>query len=160
MGEETETVSSLRLATRRVISTFLDALARSHGWRKIFVISPWISEFGELGGMTFDQLLKRLRDDNATAYVVTRPPIEPWHQAAVNRIAATGQANIATVPSLHTKLYCADTDQGSRTNHWRIEKLAFSSELREPASNWFEIFSTRRRKSTAVPIASSSASVR
>lgn len=113
MGEETETVSWLRLATRRVLSTFLDALARSHGWRKVFVISPWISEFGELGGMTFDQLLKRLRDDDATAYVVTRPPIEPWHQAAVNRLAATGKANIATVPWLHTKLYCADTDQGS-----------------------------------------------
>lgn len=113
MDEHHETASWLRIATRRVLASFLESLARSHGWKKIFVISPWISEFGEAGGMTFPQLLKRLKDDDATAYVVCRPPAHPWHRSALEQIAATGKANIALVPSLHTKLYCADTDQGS-----------------------------------------------
>lgn len=113
MEEEHETTTWVRIATRRVVASFLEALARSHGWRKIFVISPWISEFGEAGGMTFPQFLKRLKDDDATAYVVSRPPVEPWHLSALEKLAATGKANIALVPSLHTKLYCADTDEGA-----------------------------------------------
>src|SRR5205823_9611196 len=80
---------------------------------KLFIISPWISEFGEAGGMTFAQFLKRLKDDDATAYVVSRPPCDQWHRAALDQIVATGKANVALLPWLHTKLYCADTDQGS-----------------------------------------------
>jgi len=113
MDELQETATWLHIATRRVVASFLEALARSHGWHKVFVISPWISEFGDAGGMTFHQLLKRLKDDDATAYVVSRPPVEPWHSSALEQIASTGKANVALVPSLHTKLYCADTDQGS-----------------------------------------------
>ena len=63
--------------------------------------------------MSFRQLLKRLKDDDATAYVVSRPPVDLWHRSALEQIASTGKANVALVPSLHTKLYCADTDQGS-----------------------------------------------
>lgn len=108
-----ETRTWLRLTTRRVIAAFLDALARSHGWHRVFLISPWISHFGLAAGMTFPQLLKRLVDDNATAYVVTRPPVQTWHESALQDLAATGRANIALLPSLHTKLYCADTDEAS-----------------------------------------------
>jgi len=108
-----ETVTWLHVATRRVVASFLDALARSHGWQRLFIVSPWISDFTAEGGIAFSQLLKRLSDDDATAYVVSRPPIEGWHRSALDRIAATGKANIALVPSLHTKLYCADTDQGA-----------------------------------------------
>jgi len=63
--------------------------------------------------MSFHQLLKRLRDDDATAYVVSRPPEEAWHADALREIASTGKANIALVPELHTKLFCAETDQGA-----------------------------------------------
>jgi len=108
-----ETEIWLRVATRRVVASFLDALARSHGWQRVFIVSPWISEFGDAGGMSFGQFLKRLRDDDATAYVVSRPPEETWHSGALQKIADTGKANIAVVPWLHTKLYCAETDQGS-----------------------------------------------
>src|SRR3989440_12667926 len=66
-SELQETATWLHIATRRVVASFLEALARSHGWHKVFVISPWISEFGDAGGMTFHQLLKRLKDDDATA---------------------------------------------------------------------------------------------
>lgn len=113
MTEDHETATWLRIATRRVVGIFLDALGRSHGWHRLYVISPWISAFGESGGITFTQLLKRLKDDDATAYVVSRPPVEPWHASALKLLAETGKANIALVPSLHTKLYVADTDQGS-----------------------------------------------
>ena len=94
-------------------SVFLVPLARSHGWQKLFLISPWISEFGVEAGMSVGQLVKRLKDDNATAYIVTRPPVEVWHRTALDRFAERGKANIALVESLHTKLYCADMDQGS-----------------------------------------------
>ena len=113
MNQEQEIETWLRISTRRVIGSFLDALARSHGWQKVFLISPWISEFGDAGGMTFRQLLKRFTDDDATVYVVSRPPVEQFHVAALEQLASTGKANVALVPSLHTKLYCADTNQGS-----------------------------------------------
>lgn len=113
MNQEQETESWLRISTRRVVGSFLEALARSHGWQKIFLISPWISEFGDAGGMTFRQLLKRITDDDATVYVVSRPPMEQWHLEALGQLASTGKANVALVPWLHTKLYCADTNQGS-----------------------------------------------
>lgn len=103
----------LRVVTRRVIGAFLEPLARSHGWHRLFLVAPWISDFGPDAGMTFTQLLKRLVDDNGTAYVVTRPPEDSWHDAALKGLAATGKANIALVPALHTKLYCAETDEGS-----------------------------------------------
>jgi hypothetical protein len=108
-----ETRLWLRVITRRVIASFLETLARSHGWHRLFLVSPWISDFGLDAGMTFTQLLKRLVDDNGTAYVVTRPPEEGWHDTALKGLAATGKANIALVPELHTKLYCAETDEGS-----------------------------------------------
>jgi phosphatidylserine/phosphatidylglycerophosphate/cardiolipin synthase-like enzyme len=112
-GDEQGTSTWLRLTTRRVVASFLDTLARSHRWQRIYLISPWISSFGDECGMTFPQFLKRLKDDDATAYVVTRPPEQAWHRSAVEDIALTGQANVALVPSLHTKLYYADTAQGS-----------------------------------------------
>jgi hypothetical protein len=113
VGDEEGTAAWLRLTTRRVVASFLSTLARSHKWQRIYLISPWISSFGDECGMTFPQFLKRLKDDNATAYVVTRPPEQVWHRSAVECIAQTGQANVVLVPSLHTKLYCADTAQGS-----------------------------------------------
>lgn len=113
MHEEGDAAMWLRLETRRVMASFLETLARSHGLQRLFIVSPWISDFGAEGGMTFAQVLKRVKDDDATAYVVSRPPEESWHRVAIETIAATGKANIALVPSLHTKLYCADTDQGS-----------------------------------------------
>jgi hypothetical protein len=62
--------------------------------------------------MTFLQMLKRLKDDDVTAYVVTRPPIEAWHDDAVRRLAETKKVSIKFLSTLHTKLYCARTAQG------------------------------------------------
>jgi hypothetical protein len=111
--EERQGTTWVQIHTRRVLSFFISPLARAHGWNKLFLISPWISDFGLDGGMTFTQILKRLRDDDATLYVVSRPPLENWHKSALDQIASTGKANIALVPELHTKLYCADTDHGT-----------------------------------------------
>lgn len=95
------------------MSLFVETLARSHGWSRLYIISPWISEFNEVAGMNFRQLLKRLRDDNATAYVVSRPPLESWHRDAIAALKETGCASIVFVEGLHTKLYCAETKMGS-----------------------------------------------
>ena len=42
-------------------------LARSHGLQRVFIISPWISEFGDAGGMSFGQFSKRLWTTTSTA---------------------------------------------------------------------------------------------
>jgi hypothetical protein len=103
----------VRLHTRRVIAPFLELLALSHGWSKIFLITPWISEITEPGLPTLRQLAKRLRDESATAYVVTRPPRDgdDWHESALATLERSRRANIVLVPELHTKLYCASTAQ-------------------------------------------------
>src|SRR5262245_6427707 len=53
----TETMTWLQVSTRRVIYTYLHALVRSHGWNRLYIVSPWISDFGIDAGMTFGQLL-------------------------------------------------------------------------------------------------------
>src|SRR4051812_22095197 len=99
----------VRLYTRRVVAPFLELLSRSHGWNRIYLIAPWISEITEPGLPSLRQIAKRLRDEDATAYVVTRPPREDddWHEAALATLEASRRANIVLVPELHTKLYCA-----------------------------------------------------
>src|SRR5262249_16920700 len=83
----------LKVSTHRVLDLFLEPLARSAGWKRLFLISPWISDIAHSASLTSDQLLKRLRDDGATAYVVTRPPENDWHERALTRIGETGRAN-------------------------------------------------------------------
>jgi hypothetical protein len=102
----------VEIETRRVAARFVERLARSHKWGAIYLITPWISCFGIEMGMTFGQFVKRLRDDDATLYLVTRTPTEPWHWAAVKQLADSKQANIRLVDPLHTKLLCALTAQG------------------------------------------------
>jgi hypothetical protein len=93
---------------------FLSNLSRAHGWKRLNIVSPWISEVGgPLATLNFDQLLRRLRDDRTTVYVVTRPPEEDWHARAVQRLAESGRASIALLPELHVKLYTAQTVQTS-----------------------------------------------
>ena len=101
----------LRVATRRVIDLFIAPLSGSTGWHRLYIVSPWISDISANASMTLDQIAKRLERDRATVYVVTRPPEEAWHERAVDRLAATGRANVAFVPHLHTRLYAAHTNE-------------------------------------------------
>jgi hypothetical protein len=98
-----------RLLTRRVIGEFLNILARSRGWNKLYIVSPWLSEVSEPGVPSLLQVAKRLQDEKATAYIVTRPPVDAWHEQAVEIFERSRQASIALVPELHSKLYCART---------------------------------------------------
>lgn len=97
------------LVTRRVVAQFLDVLARTRGWNKVYIVSPWLSEVSEPGVPSLHQLAKRLQDERATAYVVTRPPLETWHEQAIQTLEQSRRASIALVPELHSKLYCART---------------------------------------------------
>ena len=92
---------------------FLRTLAGSEGWRRIYIISPWLSVFDTPASLTFDTFLRRLKDDKTTLYVVTRPPTEDWHEEAIDLLATTGRANIALVPDLHAKLFTAHTKEGA-----------------------------------------------
>lgn len=103
----------LRVGTRRVLDLYLRSLAGSRGWKRLHVISPWISAFDTFATLTFADLLKRLREDQATAYIVTRPPIQDWHSQAIALLGESTRANIVLVPDLHVKLYTATTDVGS-----------------------------------------------
>jgi hypothetical protein len=104
----------LHLATRHVLDLFLKSLSRSHGWKRLDIISPWVSEVGgDYATLSYDQLLTRIRRDRTTVYLVTRPPVESWHERAIVKLAETGRANIAFVPDLHVKLYTAQTLQSS-----------------------------------------------
>jgi hypothetical protein len=98
----------IQIAFRRTISLFMTALARSHSWRRIYIVSPWISEFGTEAGMSFSQMLKRVVDEDVVLYVVTRTPKAPWHQSAVEQIAATKKSNVVLLDDLHTKLFAAE----------------------------------------------------
>ena len=103
----------LQVATRRVLNLFLGQLASSQGWKRLYIISPWISELAEGASLSFDLFLQRLKKDGTTVYLVTRPPEEPWHEAAVAKLADTGRVNVAFVADLHVKLYTALTSQGA-----------------------------------------------
>ena len=103
----------MRVATRRVIDAFLKPLAGSRSWKRLYIISPWISRFDEQTSISFDQLVQRLIQDEATAYVVTRPPEESWHAEAIESLGNSGRVNVALVPELHVKLFTALTAEGS-----------------------------------------------
>ena len=103
----------LKIATRRVINLFLEQLASSRRWRRVYIVSPWISHIAGDAVIDFEMFARRLKEDGATLYLVTRPPEEEWHRAAIEYLGATGRANVALVPGLHAKLFAAETDEGA-----------------------------------------------
>jgi hypothetical protein len=103
----------LTVRTRNVLDAYLYALERSPDWKRLHIISPWLSALDNSFSLTSEVLAARLKKYGTTVYVVTRPPTEAWHKDAVNALAATGRANIAVVPDLHTKLYIASTAASS-----------------------------------------------
>ena len=103
----------IQVGTRRVLDLFLAPLARSPDWKRLYIVSPWISNITEGASMTLSQLLRRVTDDRAMVYVVTRPPEDSVHQDAIDQLGATNRANVAIVPNLHMKLFTAQTAFGS-----------------------------------------------
>lgn len=103
----------LSVETRLVIAQFLQWLSRTHQWRRIWLISPWLSEIRSPGVVSLSQIVKRLSDDRCTLYVVTRPPEAEWHWSVLQALRDSGRANVCLVPGLHTKLYCAETAPAS-----------------------------------------------
>jgi hypothetical protein len=103
----------LTVRTRSVLDAYLHALERSPDWKRLHIISPWLSTLDDSFSLTSESLANRLKKYGTTVYVVTRPPIESWHKDAIGAFAATGRANIAIVPDLHAKLYVASTAAGS-----------------------------------------------
>jgi hypothetical protein len=104
----------VRIETRLVVGHFLNRLAASHAWRRLYLISPWISSIDHNRvAVKPAGFSKRLVDDDCTVYVVTRPPIDAWHSDALESLRATRCASIVIAPALHTKLFCAETKTGS-----------------------------------------------
>ena len=122
----------LTVRTRNVLDAFLFALERSPDWKRLHIISPWLSALDDSFSLTSEMLADRLKKYGTTVYVVTRPPAEAWHGDAINALAATGRANIATVPDLHAKLYIASTAADSFA-------LVGSANFTQQSSDNFEI---------------------
>jgi hypothetical protein len=100
----------LKVGTVRVLDLFLSALSRSPNWRQVFIISPWISGI-DSAALPTSTLLKKLSDDQATAYLVTRPPTDEWHESAISAFGDGGRTNVALLPDLHMKLFVAVTTE-------------------------------------------------
>lgn len=102
----------LSVRTTRVLDLFLGALAKAPEWRQIYIISPWLSliDSPALPTATF---LRKLVDDQATAYVVTRPPSDEWHEKAIEAFGEGKRSNVALLPELHMKLFVAVTTQAT-----------------------------------------------
>ncbi len=107
--ESTRLPPWLTVRTRNVLDSYLFALQRTSDWKRLNIISPWLSSLDESFSLTSTALAERMKKYGTTVYIVTRPPIEAWHSDAVDAFAATGRANIALVPELHTKLFTAST---------------------------------------------------
>jgi hypothetical protein len=105
--------SWLEVSTRKVLDLFLAPLSRTKDWRRLYIVSPWISPFATGTTVTFERFLQRISQDGTTTYVVTRPPEEPWHESAIERLGETGRVNLVLVPYLHMKLYTAETRAAS-----------------------------------------------
>jgi hypothetical protein len=101
--------SWLSIHTQSVISAFLRPLSKHPQWRLMYIISPWISPFDSKAGLSFDDMIRRITICQTPTFVATRPPEHDWHLEAVRRLADTNRASIALIPSLHTKLFCAET---------------------------------------------------
>lgn len=113
LPEATQTLPIwLKVGTIRVLDLFLHALARAQDWRQVFIISPWISTF-DSPAMPTSTLLRKLAEDQATAYVVTRPPSEDWHKEAIEAFGESKRSNVALLPELHMKLFVAVTTQAT-----------------------------------------------
>ncbi len=103
----------IRIGTRRVVDLYLSSLAGSRRWEKLYLVSPWISEFGDPASLSFEKFVNRVKTDRATIYVVTRPPEKEWHEQAIERLRSTNRANIVLVKDLHAKIYTAQTKDHS-----------------------------------------------
>ncbi|MGC4109613.1 MAG: putative DNA binding domain-containing protein [Nocardioides sp.] len=99
----------LEVVPRRVIDKFLHTLSGATDWKRVFIVSPWISELASPVSLTLDGLVDRVQNDGAVVYVATRPPEETWHAAAIDKLKESGCANIVFVPNLHAKLFTAET---------------------------------------------------
>ena len=105
--------SWLTIHTQNVISGFLRPLSEHPRWRLLYIVSPWISRFDSKAGLSFEDLLHRISVYKTHTFVATRPPETDWHLEALTRLAQTKRASIALIPSLHTKLFCAETTKAS-----------------------------------------------
>lgn len=103
----------IRIGTRRVVDLYLSSLAGSRRWEKLYLVSPWISEFGDPASLSFEKFVSRVKSDRATIYVVTRPPEQEWHERAIELLRSTNRANIVLVKDLHAKIYTAQTKDHS-----------------------------------------------
>ena len=117
IGGETGRLESLpswlTVRTRNVLDAYLNALKQSGDWKRLSIISPWLSPLDASYCLTSDGLAQRLKSNGATLYLVTRPPTEPWHTRAIETFAATGRANVAFIGDLHAKLFTASTATSS-----------------------------------------------
>ena len=94
-----------KLFTKRVTEQFVSRLlVEVKPVSTLTLVSPWISDW-DAPTSSLTRLVEWIRARHVRTLVITRPPIEPWHLEAANRLAKLPSATVMLLPDLHTKLF-------------------------------------------------------
>ncbi len=97
--------STPKLLTSKVAGHFFRRFLIEHRpIRSLTIVSPWISDW-EDGEVSLKRVLEVISLRNIRTSVITRPPIEAYHERAVERLKKTNPVTIYFIPDLHAKVF-------------------------------------------------------
>lgn len=95
----------IRLVTERTVEHFLLRLfLRDAPIRNVCIVSPFINTL-EGSRYTLQDLSAKIQRERIPTYVVTRPPTEPYQEAAMAVLARNEWVEIRFNESVHAKVY-------------------------------------------------------
>jgi phosphatidylserine/phosphatidylglycerophosphate/cardiolipin synthase-like enzyme len=101
--------SDVAVISEASLSCFSDvAFANRRRIRRAWLISPWIGS-SQSRGDPVSYLVEALCRCHHV-WLITRPPIEAWHAAAVGVLRANSKPTVLFNSHLHAKLYILDCD--------------------------------------------------
>lgn len=105
----------VRLVTEKTVEHFLQRLfLRDMPIRSLCLVSPFINPM-EDSRFTLADLSAKIARERIPTYVVTRPPAEPWQEAAMAILAKNDWVEIRYNNSVHAKVYVTAALQESES---------------------------------------------
>jgi hypothetical protein len=77
---------------------------------RLSLVSPWLSPRTDEASLT--ALIEHAARNEATIFLVTRPPTSSAHTAAIELVRSTHRGQVHLNPSLHGKLYICESKGG------------------------------------------------
>ena len=97
------------IVTSRVVEKFFTkVLSEDRPIHSLTIVSPWISEW-ESGNASLRQLAVTTQAKSISTLILTRPPIDDWHESALDMFADSEYAKVLTIPDLHAKLFLCES---------------------------------------------------